>query len=266
MIGGLGLIDAHCHLGDPAYADPEAVVDRAREQGVTGVAAAGTGPASNAAILVLAQGLPHTIWPCIGLHPEEVLVPEETVEGVLEEIRRLRHVVLGVGEVGLPYYAVREGRAPAEAMAVVRRRLERFLALARELGLAVVLHAPHEAAAIALDCLRKAGIRRAVFHWHKAPDDVTDAIVTAGYCVSVTPEVCYRERDRRLVARVPLGSLILETAGPWPYRGEFDGRRTEPWMVRRVAEEVASIKGLTLEEVTAQTFLNTFRLFRGIAW
>jgi TatD DNase family protein len=266
MPDGLGLIDAHCHLGDPAYPDPVAVVERAREQGVMGVAAAGTGPASNAAVLAIARRLPHAIWPCIGLHPEAVSVAEETVEEVLEEIRRLRPVVVGVGEVGLPYYAVRDGRAPAEAMAVGRRRLERFIGLARELGLAVALHAPHEAAATALDCLRKAGVRRAMFHWHKAPDDVTDAIVTAGYCVSVTPEVCYRERDRRLVAHVPLGSLILESDGPWPYRGEFEGRPTEPWMIRRVAEEVASIKSLTIEEVTAQTLLNTFRLFRGIAW
>lgn len=266
MPDGLGLIDAHCHLADAAYPDPEAVIERAREHGVTSVAAVGSGPDSNAATLAIARRMPHAIWPCVGLHPEKVTLSEAAVDAVIGETRRLRRVVAGIGEVGLPYYAVREGRAPAEGMTLGRCRLEKFIGLARALGLAVILHAPHEAAAVALDCLRKGGVRRAMFHWHKAPDDVTDAIVTAGYYVSVTPEVCYHERDRRLVARVPLGALVLETDGPWPHHGEFEGRPTEPWMIRRVAEEVASIKGLTLEEVTAQTSLNAFRLFRGIAW
>jgi TatD DNase family protein len=113
----------------------------------------------------------------------------------------------------------------------------------------------------ALAALKAHGIERAVFHWHKAPTEVTRDIVDAGYFVSVTPEVVYRERDRALVEAVPLESLLVESDGPWPYHGEFVGMPSGPWLVSRVAEEVAKIKGLPVDEVTYQVSANTCQLF-----
>ena len=77
---------------------------------------------------------------------------------------------------------------------------------------------------------------------------MTRAILDAGYLVSVTPEVVYRERDRELVEAVPLESLLVESDGPWPYGGEFEGMASGPWLVSRVAEEVAKIKRLPVDE------------------
>jgi TatD DNase family protein len=113
----------------------------------------------------------------------------------------------------------------------------------------------------ALDALRSRGVERAVFHWHKAPAEVTRAIVDAGYLVSVTPEVVYRERDREMVEAVPLESLLVESDGPWPYQGEFTGVPSGPWLVSRVAEEVAKIKGLPVDEVAYQIAVNTCQVF-----
>ena len=111
-----------------------------------------------------------------------------------------------------------------------RAWLDRMLALAARYDLAVVLHAPHGAAVGALEALGRHGIERAVFHWHKAPAEVTRAIVDAGYFVSVTPEVVYRERDRDLVERVPLESLLVESDAPWAVR-----RRVHRAAVRALA-------------------------------
>ncbi len=105
-----------------------------------------------------------------------------------------------------------------------------MLALAARYDLAVVLHAPHGAAVGALEALKRHGIERAVFHWHKAPAEVTRAIVDAGYFVSVTPEVVYRERDRDLVELVPLESLLVESDAPWQYGGEFTSLPSGPWL------------------------------------
>src|SRR6266853_501982 len=121
--------------------------------------------------------------------------------------------------------------------------------------------ASHHASLVALDALKAHGIDRAVFHWHKAPAEVTRAIVDAGYLVSVTPEVVYRARDRELVEAVPLESLLVESDGPWPYEGEFAGMPSGPWLVARVAEEVAKIKGLPVDEVAYQISANTCQLF-----
>ena len=81
---------------------------------------------------------------------------------------------------------------------------------------------------MALHALKAKGVERAVFHWHKSPLDVTRAILDAGYLVSVTPEVVYRERDRELVEAVPLESLLVESDGPWPYGGSSRAWRRAP--------------------------------------
>src|SRR5437867_3457979 len=117
------------------------------------------------------------------------------------------------------------------------------------------------AAADALEELQHHGVERAVFHWHKAPAAVTRAIVDAGYLVSVTPDVVSRDRDRDLVAGVPLEALLVESDGPWEYGGEFEGVDSGPWLAARVAEEVAKLKHLPVEDVMFQLSTNACRLF-----
>jgi TatD DNase family protein len=90
---------------------------------------------------------------------------------------------------------------------------------------------------------------------------VTRAIVEAGYFVSVTPEVVYRERDRQMIEAVPLDSLVVESDGPWAYQGEFEGLPSGPWLVSRVAEEVAKLKRLPADDVMFRLSENTCRLF-----
>src|SRR2546428_739092 len=121
--------------------------------------------------------------------------------------------------------------------------------------------APNGAAADALEALKHHGVERAVFHWHKAPPVVTRAIIDAGYLVSVTPDLVSRDRDRDLVTGVPLDALLVESDGPWEYGGEFEGIDSGPWLASRVAEEVAKLKHLPVEDVMFQLSINTCRLF-----
>src|SRR3989441_824006 len=174
---------------------------------------------------------------------------------------KVARMVVALGEVGLPWYSLDGAADAADLMARGRVRLDRLLALAARWDLAVALHAPHAAAVGALDALRRHGIERAVFHWHKAPEDVTRAIVDAGYFVSVTPEVVYRDRDREMVAAVPLDALLVESDAPWKYRGEFEGLPSGPWFAGRVGEEIAKIKQLPVEDVMFRLSTNTCRLF-----
>jgi TatD DNase family protein len=128
-------------------------------------------------------------------------------------------------------------------------------------SLPVVLHAPHATAAVALDIVKRYAPPGALFHWHKSSPETTRAICQAGYYISVTPEVCYRDRDRQLVQMLPLENLLLESDGPWPYGGEFTGQTTTPALVARVAAAVAQIKGVSVAEVHQTTTANVQRLF-----
>jgi TatD DNase family protein len=255
------LIDAHIHLTSPRYTDLPGLVVRAQQAGIAGVVAAAVDEASSYQILSMCDAFPGFVHGGLGVHPERSVADDETAR-VIALIRRERGRLVAIAEVGLPWYTIRERPDRDRLIAVGKPRLQRFLQVARELDLAVVLHAPHDAAAHALALLRAERIERAVFHWHKASPEVTRAIVEAGYYISVTPETCYRARDRELVAAVPLSRLVIETDGPWPYGGEFEGRSTEPAFLGRVVQEIATIKGLTTDEVAEIVTANAVRLFR----
>jgi TatD DNase family protein len=211
-------------------------------------------------ILSLCDAFPAFVYGGLGVHPERPITDDET-ERVIALMRRERARLVAVAEVGLPWYTIRDRPEREMLIAAGEPRLRRFLREARELDLAVVLHAPHEAAGRALSLLQAERIERAVFHWHKASADVTRAIVAAGYYISVTPETCYRERDQALVDAVPLSHLVIETDGPWPYGGEFEGRPTEPTFLARIVDVIATIKGVAREVVGETLTTNTKRLF-----
>ena len=255
------LIDTHCHLDDPAYADLAAVCRNSSEAGVEAIVAVGTGPASNRRILALQRRQSAQVWAALGLHPERLDASWEEVETVVDQLESHRERVVALGEVGLPHYALRDGSMGPEQA----RRHEAFLhALvkgAMKMNLPVILHAPHAAADTALAIVKRYEPPGAVFHWHKGSWETTAAICDAGYFVSVTPEVCYRQRDRELVRAAPLRSLLLETDGPWPHGGEFAGRPTTPAMVARLAAEVAYLKGVPPDEARDVLWANAGRLF-----
>jgi TatD DNase family protein len=259
------VIDSHCHLHDPAFADVRETLRMALVHDVYGVVGVGCYPETNIRTLVATTAAPRGVWACLGFHPDRLELTDTDLEFVESQVQTHHTRIVALGEVGLPWYSL-DGVADAAAvMAQGRARLERLLALAVRYDLPVALHAPHGAAVGALEALKRHRIERAVFHWHKAPAEVTRAIVDAGYFVSVTPDVVYRDRDRDLVERVPLASLVVESDAPWQYSGEFAGLSSGPWLAARVAEEVAKIKQLPVEETMFELSSNTCRLF-DLAW
>ena len=255
------LIDTHIHLTSPRYADLPGLIARAQHAGIAGVVAAAVDEATSYQILSMCDAFPAFVHGGLGVHPERPIADDETAR-VIALIRQERARLVAIAEVGLPWYTIRERPDRETLIAAGEPRLQRFLQVAQELDLAVVLHAPHETAAHALSLLKAERIKRAVFHWHKASPEVTRAIVEAGYYLSVTPETCYHERDQMLVDAVPLSHLVIETDGPWPYNGEFEGRPTEPTFLGRIVDAIATIKGVAPEEVEEIVTTNTRRLFR----
>jgi TatD DNase family protein len=255
------VIDTHCHLHDPVFASVSETLARAVALGVWGVVAVGCDPATNERTMSAAAALPKAVWAGCGLHPEWTRLGGFDLEQVEGQIRTHHARLVAIGEVGLPWYCLDRVGDSAAWMAEGRLRLERMLALASRYDLPVILHAPHGAAVSALEALRRRRLERAVFHWHKAPAEVTRHIVEAGYFISVTPELVYRERDREMVEWLPLESMLVESDAPWRYEGEFASLDSGPWFAARVAEEVAKIKNLPVDEVMAQLTSNTCQLF-----
>jgi TatD DNase family protein len=254
------IIDSHCHLHDPAFADVRGTVIRATEHDVWGAVAVGCDLATNERTLQAAAENVKAVWPALGFHPEWTLTRPD-LEAVEAQIHANHARLVAVGEVGLPWYGLGAATDADAVRREARERLERLIDLACRYDLPVILHAPHGAAADALAILKRRGVERAVFHWHKASAEVTREIVDAGYLVSVTPDLVYRDRDREMVERVPIESLLVESDAPWQYQGEFENVTSGPWLVARVAEEVAKIKRLPVDETMYQLTVNTCRVF-----
>jgi len=255
------IIDSHCHLQDPVFTDVRSAVNRAVEHDVWGIVAVGCDAASNVRTLEAAAHNGKMVWPAFGFHPEWTQLAEEDLEVVEHQVEQHHARLVALGEVGLPWYSLEGAADPVALMTRGRQRFTRLLELAKRFDLPVVVHAPHGAAKRALEILGSSGIERAVFHWHKAPTEVTRAILDAGYFISVGPELVYRERDRELVEAVPISSLLVESDAPWPYQGEFEGMTSGPWLCARVAEEVAKLKHLPVEEAMYRLTVNTCQLF-----
>jgi TatD DNase family protein len=254
------VIDSHCHVHDAAFADVPETLRLALAHDVYGAIGVGCDPETNLRALAATVGAPRGLWACLGFHPDWTLTDAD-LERVEQQVGEHHGHIVGIGEIGLPWYSLSGAADPASLMTLGRARLDRMLALAARYDLPVALHAPHGAAVGALEALKRHRIERAVFHWHKAPPEVTREIIDAGFFVSVTPEVVYRERDRELVARVPIESLLVESDAPWRYDGEFASLSSGPWLAARVAEEVAKLKRLPVDDAMHTLSANTCRLF-----
>src|SRR5919108_4912735 len=146
------LIDTHIHLASPRYTDLPGLVARAHKAGIAGVVAAAVDEASSHQTLTMHRTFPGFVHAGLGVHPEQPITDAEE-QRVMALARRERPRLVAIAEVGLPWYTVRE-RSDREALiAAGEPRLRRFLRLAHELDLAVVLHTPHATAARALALL-----------------------------------------------------------------------------------------------------------------
>ncbi len=258
------MIDAHIHLDLYEPGEREQLLDALDDHGVKGLIAVSMHAESARELLELKKRASSHVFAAFGYHPEQVLPSREEMDRYFRWIREHREEMAAVGEVGLPYYTRMEAEASGEPFdqEPYVELLERFVQLAAELEKPLVLHAVHEDAHLACDLLEKHGVGRAHFHWFKGSPEALQRMRANGYCISVTPDVVYKERTRSLVEAYPIHLLMVETDGPWPFEGPYAGRRTHPAMMRDSIREIARVKGMTEEETGRILFENTCRFYR----
>jgi TatD DNase family protein len=248
-----GMIDVHCHIhGDDFDADRDQVLARAAAAGVTRILAMGEGYADNERVLAVAAA--HlAVVPCLGLHPDRA--SEEPVEPVLEQIRRHARQLAAVGEVGLDFWIAKTTAARDRQC----RTLEALVVLACELDLPLSVHS-RSAGHHAIDLLRGAGASRVCMHAFDGGAKHAVRAVELGYLFSVPPSVARSPQKQKMVRRLPLDALLLETDSP--VLGPDREVRNEPANIAVSAAVIAEIKGCTVEEVIEATTGAARRFFR----
>ncbi len=253
------LTDTHCHLYDEAFQpDFEAVLSRAREAGVGACVMPGIDRSCHEAMLAVADALPGFAFPCIGLHPTSVGEnwPEE-LDFVKTHLGDRRWYA--VGEIGLDEYWSKE--YVKEQMHV----LEEQIVLASRADLPVIIHLREATDDFfrVLEDLRGVDFRGVMHAYSGSYETYRRLLTYVDFKFGIGGVVTYKNAGiAAAMEKMSLQDVVLETDCPWLTPVPFRGKRNEPAHVRLVAEKIAQIKRLPLEEVAAVTTAQAQSLFK----
>jgi len=252
------LIDSHAHLEMSDYdADRETVIKRAFDQGIEKIITIGIGREECEQALALSRAYPF-IYAALGLHPHNANKNSGRLFDFIKE-RAGDEKVVALGEMGLDFF---KNWSPQQDQI---RCFHEQLSLARELKLPVIIHdreAHVETVAILHE--EKAHEVGGVIHCFSGDYRMASACIDMGFYISIPGTVTFKNAAtlHEVVKELPLERLLIETDAPFLTPHPFRGKRNEPAYVRYVAEKIAEIKKLPLEEVARATTKNAKTLFR----
>ncbi|MFC2108650.1 TatD family hydrolase [Candidatus Bipolaricaulota bacterium] len=248
-------IDSHAHLDDRAFhADRAAVIARCSEAEM-GVLTIGSSLRSSREAVRLANRY-RNMWAAVGIHPHNA---KSVDEAALIELKELAQddLVVGIGEIGLDYY---RDLSPRDRQ---RSALRQQLDLSIELDLPVCLH-NRESTDDLLTILKEIGKRHCgVVHSFLGNGTLADEFLGMGLHLGIGGPLTFPKNEvlREAVKHAPLDRILLETDCPYLTPVPYRGRRNEPVYVQHVAEEIARLKDVSVEDVARQTTENSIRLF-----
>lgn len=252
------LVDSHCHLDFPDFADDlDGIVARARAAGVGRMVSISTRVKKHEGLLAIAGRFPD-VFCSVGTHPHHA--HEEPDVAAADLVARAAHPkVVAIGEAGLDYHY---DFSPRDAQ---EQGFRTHIAAARETGLPLVIHtreADDDTAAI-LEEETGRGAFPAVLHCYTGGPELAMRAVALGLYVSFTGIITFKNSAalRDIAAQLPADRIMVETDAPYLAPGKYRGKRNEPAYVVETAKTLAQVRGVSPDEITRQTTENFFRLF-----
>jgi len=254
--GSILLIDSHAHIQLERFdEDREAVLERAHSAGIHAILIIGFDLQTSRSAISLAERH-EQVYATVGMHPHDAKnLDDETLQILRELVAHPK--VLALGEMGLDYYRDLSPRP------IQKKAFEQQLDLAEELDLPIVIH-NREAYHDILPILQaRRGRVRGVMHCFSGDVEIMHKSLDLGFYIGVGGPVTYRKSDAlQAVAReVPADRLLVETDCPWLAPQFRRGKRNEPAYVRAIAEKIADLRGVGLEEIGEITTRNFEQLF-----
>lgn len=248
------LFDTHAHLDFPQFqSDRSLILSAMRDQGIFAINVGVDLPSSEASLRLSTEN-PH-IFPACGIHPHEAKAASEEVLGRLAEL--LRQGAVAVGECGLDFY---RNLSPKEDQV---RAFRAQLRLAKSLDLPVILH---ERAAwpefIAI--LREESPLQGVVHAFSGDLSQAEEALGLGLFLGIGGPLTYPKNEglRQVFRKIPKSRVLLETDCPYLPPQNFRGQRNDPLKLKYVAQTLATLWGMKIEEAAEITFENACRLFK----
>ena len=251
------LFDTHAHMDDEAFlSDREQLLSALPEQGICLLMNPGCSLASSGHASLLSQTYDY-IYAAVGSHPDAA---DEVNEEVLEEYRKLCKLnpkIRAIGEIGLDYHYE---DIPRE---IQLKAFRAQMALARELNLPVIVH-EREAHEDGMAVVREFPEVTGVFHCYSGSAEMARQLVEKGWYIGFTGVLTFKNARKTIevASSIPLDRIVLETDCPYMSPEPFRGKRNDPGKLYRMAEKLAEIRGLPLEEIHRITTENGKRLYR----
>ncbi len=251
------LVDSHCHLDFSDLANNlPAVFEAMRDHGVGHALCIGVTLPAFPAVLAVAESQPF-LYASVGVHPDYEEVEEPSVE---ELVRLASHPkVIAIGETGLDYFRL-QGDLEWQ-----RERFRTHIRAAVACGKPLVIHT-RNAAEDTLRIMREEGAERVggVMHCFTESWEVAEQAIALGFYISFSGIVTFKNAGalKEVAQRVPLDRMLVETDSPFLAPIPFRGKLNQPAYVKYVAQTIADLRGMSLEDLSAATTANFFRLFK----
>ena len=251
------IFDSHAHYDSSQFdEDRHELLSSMQENGVGTIVNSGADWDSVTEVVELAKQYSF-IYAAVGLHPDEVGdLNEERFAYMKSQCQKEK--VVAVGEIGLDYYWDNEEHD------VQKKWFIRQLELARELDLPVIIHS-RDAAEDTLKIMKEhAQGLRGVIHCFSYSKELAEEYVKMGFHIGIGGVVTFKngKKLKEVAEIVPLERILLETDCPYLAPEPYRGKRNSSLYIPHIAQAIADIKGISYEEVVAQTERNAKMLFR----
>ncbi|MDP1623041.1 MAG: TatD family hydrolase [Bacteroidales bacterium] len=252
-------IDSHSHLyADEFDHDRDAMILRAKQNNLSHLFLPAIDSTYHEKMLDLCGKYPGICFPMMGLHPTSVKGNyQDELDIVTQYLAKPELKFYAVGEIGIDLYWDKTHEAEQ------RIAFDRQLDLAVQYGIPVVIHT-RNSMEIALDMVEKRQDPRlkGIFHCFSGNAEQAERAVRMGFMLGIGGVVTYKNSGlQAVVEQTPLANLLLETDAPWLPPVPHRGQRNEPSYIPLIAQKIADIKGLSLEQVADTTTENAVRLF-----
>ena len=251
------LFDTHAHMDDHAFDEDRAeLLESLPSKNIGLLMNPGCSLESSRNAVKLANAYDY-IYAAVGSHPDAA---DEVDDAVLEEYRTLvreNHKVKAIGEIGLDYHY--EDIPREIQLKAFRAQME----LARELGLPVIVH-EREAHEDGMKIVEEFPEVKGVFHCYSGSAEMAKWLVARGWYIGFTGVLTFKNARKALevAAAIPMDRIVIETDCPYMSPEPFRGKRNDPGKLYRMAERLAEIRNVSVEEIHAVTMENGKNLYR----
>lgn len=259
------LFDSHCHLDDERFdEDREEIIEKIKESGVTKLVSAGYSIEGSRKGVELSKKYEFIYTTC-GLSPNDIPQTEEELWKDIEKIKKIVEEnleykkIVAIGEIGLDYYWEKDN----ERRELQKKAFVKQIELANDFNLPIVIHT-RDAVMDTIEILKKNNVnKKGVFHCCPLNRELVKEALKLDFYISFAGPVTFKnsKNANEIIQMVPNDKILIETDSPYLSPEPLRGKRNDPRNVKYIAQKIADVKGLSINEVAEFTNQNAKRIF-----